>query len=79
MNEYRSVGVSSTKRLIKGRDRNRRDAYGVQRATHEGPRPLGLEIEPFTVERRGTHFLTQDPMKRIHFVRVYADGTEERI
>lgn len=82
MNQYNAMGATASVREVRGRNRNRHDEYGVQRTVHEQPRPLGLEIKPFKVERRGNRFLCRVETAGdvpFHFVRVYEDGVEERI
>lgn len=76
MSEYRSISISQSHSTRRGRNREGRDEFGLQKETRETARPLGLTILPHKLEQRGTCFLGQDP---IHFVRVYEDGKVERI
>ncbi len=82
MSEYKQLGLGVRERVVAGRNRQGQSEYGRQRDTVEGAKPVGLEILPFTVEKRGNRFLCRFEKPGdvpFHFVRVYEDGSEERI
>ena len=54
-------------------------ATAMQRREVTRPATLGITIEPFHIEVRGHLQLAHHPEDLMHLVRVYEDGTIERI
>jgi len=78
--KYQGYGLYSFVRTVEGETRVGPCLYvpalaQTETSIVENPK-VGISIEPFTIEKRGTHYLGVDSL---HYVRVYADGTEERI